>query len=187
MQAEREAVWHALHEPDVLHRCLPGCLALDRVGDDCYRLSLAAKVGPVRAYFAGTLTETAADPPRHYTLAGEGKAGAAGFATGTADVSLEDDGNGGTRLVYHAEAQVGGRLAQVGMRVVEAAAVRMADAFLTQLSASLSGEPMETNTRSAALPRPESALPTPEERGLPPLAWAGGLIVAVGLILMLAR
>ena len=126
--APRAAVWAALNDPVVLKECIPGCQALDKLSDTEMTATVQAKVGPVKATFNGHVTFSNIDPPNGYTITGEGKGGIAGFAKGGADVKLADDG-GGTLLTYTAKAQVGGKLAQVGARLIDATAKQMADQF----------------------------------------------------------
>jgi len=136
--APRAAVWAALNDPVVLKECIPGCQALDKLSDTEMTATVQAKVGPVKATFNGHVTFTNIDPPNGYTITGEGKGGIAGFAKGGADVKLADDG-GGTLLTYTAKAQVGGKLAQVGARLIDATAKQMADQFFGAFAERLGG------------------------------------------------
>jgi len=135
--APRERVWSALNDPDVLRRCIDGVESLDRVGDNRFEGKLNAKVGPVRASFTGGVTLENLDPPNGYKLTGEGKGGVAGFAKGSADVRLADetlpDGTTGTRLTYVARSTVGGKLAQLGTRLIEGTARGYAETFFARL------------------------------------------------------
>ena len=126
--APREKVWAALNDPVVLKQCIPGCQELEKVSETEMTATVKAKVGPVSATFKGTVTLSNLDPPNGYTISGEGKGGPAGFAKGGADVTLADD-DGATLLTYTAKGQVGGKLAQVGARLVDATAKQMADQF----------------------------------------------------------
>ena len=126
--APRDKVWAALNDPVVLKAAIPGCQALEKLSDTEMTATVKAKVGPVSATFKGNVTLSNLDPPNGYTISGEGKGGAAGFAKGGADVSLADD-DGATLLTYTAKAQVGGKLAQVGARLIDATAKQMADQF----------------------------------------------------------
>ena len=120
--------WKALNDPAVLKDCIPGCESIERAGDNEYDVVLTAKVGPVSAKFKGKMTVTEADPPRAYTLVFEGQGGVAGFAKGGATVSLAPEGNS-TRLSYTAKASVGGKLAQVGARLIDGVAKQLAGKF----------------------------------------------------------
>ncbi len=139
ISAPRERVWQALNDPDVLRVCIPGCKSLEKGSDDALKATVQAKVGPVSATFKGNVTLTNIDPPNGYTISGEGKGGPAGFAKGGADVALADDGDG-TLLTYTAKAQVGGKLAQVGARLIDATAKQMADQFFATFAEKVGGE-----------------------------------------------
>jgi len=130
INASRAQVWAALNDPDVLKQCIPGCETLEKLSDTEFSADVVAKVGPVKAKFKGHVTLSDLDPPNGYTLSGEGKGGAAGFGKGEARVTLEDDGDG-TILRYTVDAKVGGKLAQIGSRLVDGTARKMADEFFT--------------------------------------------------------
>ena len=132
--APPEAVWTALNDPEALKACLPGCESLERVGDDEWRAVMAAKVGPVSARFSGTMRMTDSMPPTGYTLKFEGQGGAAGFANGEAKVSLAAADGNQTVLTYVVKAQVGGKLAQIGSRLIDGAAAKIADDFFGRFS-----------------------------------------------------
>ena len=126
--AGRVAVWDALNDADVLRRCIPGCQSLEKVSDREMTATVVAKIGPVKATFKGAVTLENMVPPESYTIVGEGKGGVAGFAKGSADVSLVEDGDG-TVLSYSVKAQVGGKLAQLGSRLIVSTSRKMADEF----------------------------------------------------------
>ena len=128
--APRQAVWNALNDPAVLKACVPGCESIERTGDNEYEVVLTAKVGPVSAKFKGKMTVTESDPPRAYTLVFEGQGGAAGFAKGQASVALTPQ-DGSTLLAYTAKAMIGGKLAQVGSRLVDGVAKKLAGEFFS--------------------------------------------------------
>lgn len=130
--APRQAVWTALNDPEVLKACIPGCESLEKVGDEMVA-SVVAKIGPVKAKFAGKVRLENLDPPNGYSIVGEGQGGVAGFAKGGADVHLVDDA-GATLLTYTAKAQVGGKLAQLGSRLIDGTAKMMAEQFFTAFS-----------------------------------------------------
>jgi carbon monoxide dehydrogenase subunit G len=136
----RADVWRALNDPAVLKRCLPGCDTFEADGENSYRVAMQAAVGPVRARFAGKLRLSDIVVPTSYALSFEGSGGVAGFGKGTAHVMLEDMANG-TRLRYGANAQVGGRLAQVGARLIDGVTKRMADDFFKRFASELNKEP----------------------------------------------
>lgn len=128
ISASRETVWQALNDPDVLRACIPGCQELERTSDTGFAATVKAKVGPVSATFKGEVELEDIDPPAGYRIQGEGKGGVAGFAKGGANVRLAEDG-GETVLTYDADAKVGGKLAQIGSRLIAGTARKMADQF----------------------------------------------------------
>lgn len=135
----REDVWAALIDPDVLGACVPGCKSFDRVAEDQYRASMQADIGPVSAGFAVEIRIADPDPPHSYRLEGSAKA-AVGFGRGQADVRLEEDGRGGTRLSYVAKLQLGGKLAQVGSRLLSGITRKIAANFFERFAQVLDGK-----------------------------------------------
>lgn len=133
--APKAVVWEALNDPEALKAAIKGCEELSRDGDNRFAAKVRAKVGPVSARFSGKVELTDIDPPNGYRIQGEGSGGAAGFAKGGAVVSLEDDNEGGVILKYQVDANVGGKLAQIGARLIDGAAKKMADDFFTEFSA----------------------------------------------------
>jgi hypothetical protein len=133
-------VWEALNDPEVLRASIPGCESIERVSDTEYRVALTAAVGPVKARFSGKLLLADVNPPTSYRLSFEGSGGAAGFGKGGAHVMLGPEG-AGTRLTYTANAQVGGKLAQVGSRLIDGVAKKMADEFFQRFNEKLVGPP----------------------------------------------
>jgi uncharacterized protein len=125
-------VWRALNDPAVLKTCIPGCDSLERLDDASYRIVLTASIGPVRARFSGKLMLLDVNPPSSYLLVFEGSGGAAGFGKGSAQVDLSAQGSA-TKLVYSAKANVGGKLAQIGSRLVDSVSRKMADEFFDRL------------------------------------------------------
>ncbi len=132
----RQAVWDALNDPEMLRRCIPGCESLEKKSDTEFAAVTLAKVGPVKARFKGKVRLEDLDPPSSYKIVGEGEGGIAGFAKGGASVTLAD-AEGGTRLSYRAEAQVGGKLAQLGQRLIAGTARKMADQFFSNFAEAL--------------------------------------------------
>lgn len=135
IKASRQAVWDALNDPDVLKQCIPGCEEIEKTSDTGFTAKVAAKVGPVKARFTGAVTLSDLDPPNGYRISGEGKGGAAGFAKGGAEVKLTDAEDGGTTLSYVVDAQVGGKLAQIGSRLIDSTAKKMAGEFFQTFGA----------------------------------------------------
>jgi len=141
LPADRAAVWAALNDPEVLKACIPGCQELEKVSDMEFRATAKISVGPVKATFKGNVMLTDLVPPDSYTISGEGQGGVAGWAKGGAKVRLEDV-EGGTNLVYDVEANVGGKIAQLGGRLINGVAKKYADEFFTNFAKILS--PAET-------------------------------------------
>jgi carbon monoxide dehydrogenase subunit G len=131
INAPRPAVWEALNDSDVLKRCLPGCESVERVSPEEFRIVMLAAVGPFRARFNGMLRMTEADAPKSCVMIFEGQGGAIGFGKGTSSVTLNESGHG-TALSYSATAQIGGKLAQVGSRLIDSVARKMSDDFFTE-------------------------------------------------------
>jgi len=150
-----DTTWRALNDPEVLRACIPGCESIDRISDTEYRLVMTARVGPVSAKFSGRLTLADIAAPRSYTLKFEGQGGAAGFANGTAKVELSP-ADGGTRIEYAVNAQVGGKLAQIGSRLIDGAAAKVADDFFARFVARGGGGPPAA-AEAVAAPAPELA------------------------------
>jgi carbon monoxide dehydrogenase subunit G len=148
--APRETVWAALNDPDVLRSCIAGCETLDKTSDTEFTAKVKAKVGPVSASFAGKVNLTDIDPPKGYRIVGEGTGGAAGFAKGGATVALAEDGPDATVLTYTAEAQVGGKLAQIGSRLIQGTAKKMADDFFAKFAEAV-GRPATAAADAPAL------------------------------------
>ncbi|WP_448188178.1 SRPBCC family protein [Azospirillum sp. sgz301742] len=166
--APRERVWAALNDPEVLRQCIPGCEEVQKLSDTEFTAKVHAKVGPVSARFTGKVTLSDLDPPQGYRITGEGSGGAAGFGKGGAVVRLEDEGPA-TVLNYEAHAQVGGKLAQIGSRLVDGTARKMADDFFTRFAAMLGEDTPAEEAPAAAesmaapvrLVLPEVPLPMP--------------------------
>lgn len=186
--ASREKVWDALNDPEILKQCIAGCEELIKESDTVLTAKVTAKVGPVRAKFAGKVTLSDIDAPNGYRISGEGQGGAAGFAKGGADVRLTDAEGGGTVLTYAANAEVGGKLASVGSRLVQGVAKKQADDFFGKFSEIVGGGAeavAEASQESApSVPEPETAASPSTGGGLPTWVWAGGIIV-VAVVLFL--
>jgi carbon monoxide dehydrogenase subunit G len=136
--APRETVWAKLNDPEVLKLCIPGCEQLDKLSDTEFQAVAVTKIGPVKAKWKGKVHLTDLDPPNGYKISGEGEGGIAGFAKGGAVVALspKDDG---TLLTYNVEAQIGGKLAQLGQRLISGAAKKMADEFFEKFAGAVGG------------------------------------------------
>lgn len=139
LQLPQAKVWEALNNPEVLRQSIPGCENFEAVGDNQYRATVATKIGPVQARFQGNVRLSDIDPPNGYTLSGEGSGGAAGSAKGSAKVHLAPAAEG-TRLTWDADAQVSGKLAQIGSRLIDSTAHMMAGQFFDRFEQVLAGE-----------------------------------------------
>jgi carbon monoxide dehydrogenase subunit G len=138
LPARRETVWTKLNDPEVLKACIPGCEQLDKTSGTEFAAIATIKVGPVKARWKGKVRLSDLDPPNSYRISGEGEGGVAGFAKGGAKVSLAEH-NGGTLLTYDVEAQIGGKLAQLGQRLINGAAKKTADDFFQKFAAAVTG------------------------------------------------
>lgn len=146
--APRAAVWEKLNDPETLKSCIPGCETVDKVSDTEFTAKVVARVGPVKASFSGKVTLTDLVPPQSYTITGEGTGGVAGFAKGSAKVSLDDAG-AETVLRYGVQAQVGGKLAQIGSRLIDATSRKMADDFFNRFVNAMSPSASEANVSAS--------------------------------------
>jgi uncharacterized protein len=140
LPAARETVWQKLNDPEVLKACIPGCEELEVTAENEFRAVATTKIGPVKARFKGKVRLTDLDPPNGYRISGEGEGGVAGFAKGGATVALLPTETG-TKLSYNVEAQIGGKLAQLGQRLVNGAAKKMADDFFERFRVAVSAPP----------------------------------------------
>lgn len=131
-------VWEALNDPDVLKACIPGCQSLEKKSDTEFSAVVSVKLGPIKAKFNGEVELQNLNPPHSYTIAGEGKGGIAGFAKGGADVSLTEDGPDATILTYNAKADVGGKIAQLGSRLIQSSSKKLAGEFFSSFNETVS-------------------------------------------------
>ncbi len=173
----QQRVWDALNDPEVLKVCIPGCDSVEKVSDTEYKLAMTAAVGPVKARFTGKLTLSDMNPPTSYTIAFEGSGGPAGFGKGSSQVSLAPE-NDGTRLSFTAKASVGGKLAQVGSRLIDGVAKKMTEDFFRRFNDTVAPVPAEV---AEVIAHPEV------KRGGPPhWVWIAGAIVVAVLIALFA-
>ena len=140
LPADRATVWAKLNDPEVLKLCIPGCQSLEKQSDNSFVAAAKVKVGPVGATFKGKVDLLDLDPPNGYRIAGEGQGGIAGFAKGGATVRLEEAEGGQTKLVYDVEANVGGKIAQLGARLIDGVAKKTADQFFANFAKAVTGE-----------------------------------------------
>jgi uncharacterized protein len=137
--ASKQKVWEALNNPDVLKQCIPGCQSLEMSAPNEMTATVVLKVGPVKATFGGKVTLSDLDPPSSYRISGEGSGGIAGFAKGSAEVKLSEDGPDATILSYQVDAQIGGKLAQLGGRLIDSTARKLAGQFFSSFSGLFAG------------------------------------------------
>jgi hypothetical protein len=196
--ASQQETWNALNDPAVLKQCVPGCEAIDPAGENQYQVLMVARVGPVSAKFKGKLTLSDVKPPESYSIAFEGQGGAAGFAKGGAQVRLAPQG-ASTRLSYDVKASVGGKLAQIGSRLVDAAAKKVADDFFKNFNAKVGAahdaRDKSEDTTVVLAPPPqekehdEHGKPLPRDPDLPDVSkttlmfFAGGALVVFAVAL----
>ena len=181
--APRESVWKALNDPEILKQCIPGCEEIQKLSDTEMTAKVTARVGPVKASFTGKVTLSDLDPPNGYKITGEGQGGVAGFAKGGADVRLKtDDAGTGTILTYTANAAVGGKLAQIGSRLIEGTAKQMADQFFGNFAGAVSAAAGPVAETAATAPAPPAVAPP---RGLKPIVWVSALIAIVVILLLI--
>jgi carbon monoxide dehydrogenase subunit G len=159
--APRDKVFAALNDAAILQACIPGCESLEKTSDTEMKAKVRLRIGPVSASFTGKVTLSDIDPPNGYRISGEGQGGVAGFAKGGAVVTLRDDG-GATVLDYNVDAQVGGKIAQVGARLIDGTARKLADEFFGKFATTIGGPPAAAvaGTASAAEPPPRALLPS---------------------------
>lgn len=186
ISAPREKVWAALNDPEILRSSIPGCETMEKLSDTELKATASVKIGPISAKFAGKVQLLDLDPPNGYRIEGEGQGGVAGFAKGGAVVKLLAEGQE-TILSYDVKANVGGKIAQLGARLIDATAKQMADAFFDRFAASVaSAEP----DAPAAPPAPAPAISLmamipSEPGGLPIVAWIGIALFLPILLLLL--
>ena len=172
--APQQVVWDALNDPGVLKACVPGCESIEKSGDNEYQVLMVARVGPVSAKFKGKLTLSDINPPSSYSISFEGQGGAAGFAKGSAQVRLSSEG-AHTKLSYEVKANVGGKLAQIGSRLVDAAAKKVADDFFRNF-----------NEKVASLQHPEDEASDPDLPGVSDTTlrfFAAGALLVFGVVM----
>ncbi len=175
LSAQPTAVWAKLNDVDVLRRCIPGCESLEREGDNAFKAVAALKIGPMSVRFTGDVQLSDLDPPKSYRISGKGSGGAAGMASGGAAVKLEPS-QGGTLLSYDVDANVGGKIAQLGQRLIDATAAQLAEKFFSAFAVEVEG-PASPDATPAIVSR---------SNGLPTAFWwaAGAFLLAIGVYLL---
>jgi len=198
--APRQVVWEALNDPNILKQCIPGCDSINKISNTEFEAKVTSKVGPVRAKFAGKVTLSEIDPPNGYTISGEGAGGAAGFAKGGAKITLSDEPEG-TKLSYSVDATVGGKLAQIGSRLIDSTAKKMANDFFGKFAELVANEnetsvqdATDANTpansdKSFKVDEHESLLQNANSdvrgKSLGPAVWIIGVIVALLIVVFI--
>lgn len=186
ISAPRHKVWEALNDPAVLSACIPGCQSLEKEADDRFSAVAEVRIGPIGARFKGAVELSEIDAPNGYVISGKGNGGIAGSATGKARVRLVEDG-GGTLLTYTVNAEVGGRMAQLGGPIIDATAKNLAGKFFAKFGAVVSGDGAVPTTKAAAL-KAEPGAPPPAAPAEPKSAtmtdtglwgWVAALVAAI--------
>ena len=184
--APREKVWAALNDPAILQASIPGCESMEKLSDSELKATAAVKIGPISARFTGRVNLLDLDPPNGYRIEGEGQGGVAGFAKGGATVKLTDDG-GDTLLSYDVKAQVGGKIAQLGARLIDATAKQMADAFFDRFAATVGAPEAPGAVAPAPAPAVSMMAMLPGARlGIPTIGWIGCALFVVILVMILS-
>lgn len=185
--ASKQAVWDALNDPEVLKASIPGCDSVEKISDTELKAKVTLKIGPVKAKFAGDVTLSDMDPPNGYTISGKGKGGAAGFGSGSATVSMTEEG-GETVLTYSAKASVGGKIAQIGQRLIDSTSKKLADEFFANFVEQLA----VTGVSSPATPAQkegvdgEALVSTSAESTAEPAGGNKSWLVIAGIIIISA-
>lgn len=176
--APREKVFAALNDVAVLQACIPGCESLEKSSDTEMKAKVRMRIGPVSASFTGKVTLSDLDPPNGYKISGEGQGGAAGFAKGGAVVTLSEDG-ADTVLNYNVDAQVGGKIAQVGARLIDGTARKLADEFFSKFAAMVGAPPAGEATAAAAAPAAAPAASAAAQRG-----YKHWVVIGIGAVVL---
>lgn len=192
--APRDDVWKALNDPNILKQCIPGCESVEKLSDTEFTAKVVLKIGPMTAKFSGKGTLSNLDPPNGYTITGEGQGGVAGFGKGTADVKLVSDGDA-TVMHYKAAAQVGGKMAQLGARLIDSTTKKLADEFFGKFAQVMSPAPAAGGAAAAPSPEevPEAAgggpvtsgkapAPASDSGRVKPVVWIPILVVVIAII-----
>ncbi|MGN6514357.1 MAG: CoxG family protein [Rhizomicrobium sp.] len=194
--ASPDIVWAALNDPEILKACIPGCEQMTKIDATHFEAAATLKIGPVKATFRGKVALEDLDPPHRCILKGEGQGGVAGFAKGEAEITLTPEGNG-TALAYTAKANIGGKLAQIGQRLIDGAAKQIADDFFGRFAGAIAaasavgsagpqGEVVLDASAPSLEPPPAAAeTPSGKREGVAPEIWVVGLIAVIVILLVL--
>jgi carbon monoxide dehydrogenase subunit G len=185
--APREKVFAALNDQAVLQACIPGCESLEKTSDTEMKAKVRMRIGPVSASFSGKVTLSDIDPPNGYRISGEGQGGAAGFAKGGAVVTLREDA-GDTLLNYNVDAQVGGKIAQVGARLIDGTAKKLADEFFGKFATMVGGPPPAAavaGTPSDAPPVPDTVSPPSPPPAAAQRGYRHWVVIGIGAAVLI--
>jgi len=185
--ASVDTTWASLNDPEVLKACIAGCESLERTGDDTMTAVVALKVGPVSARFKGNLAMTNIDAPNGYTINFDGQGGVAGFGKGSADVALTAQGEQQTLLKYTARATVGGKMAQIGSRLIDATAGKITEDFFKAFEAHLQASAAPVGAVDGASTVPVAVVPTDPDGSMTKLAWLVGAVIVLAIVYFVIR
>jgi len=184
LSASQANVWDAINDPETLQRCIPGCESVEKISNVELKATIKSRVGPISATFKCDVRLSDLDPPNSYRISGQGSGGAAGFAKGGANLKLAADGTG-TKLLYDVDASVGGKLAQIGTRLIDGTARKFADEFFQNLAKAVDGAPAAQAPATAPAPsEPATTAPASQPKRV---RWAIGFVVlaiAIGLVVV---
>ncbi|HQS31064.1 carbon monoxide dehydrogenase subunit G [Polaromonas sp.] len=183
----QQQAWDALNDPAVLKACIPGCDKVEPTGENQYTIGMALKIGPVSAKFSGKITLSEINPPASYKLSFEGQGGPAGFGKGSAEVKLTPN-EGGCELSYTVHASVGGKIAQLGQRLIDGAAKSMAEDFFRRFDEEMQRQHPESYAAKAEATAPSGAAPaTGAKGGIPAWVWGAGVVLAAVVAYLVTR
>ena len=182
----QQQAWDALNDPAVLKACIPGCDKVEPAGENQYTIGMALKIGPVSAKFSGKITLSDINPPASYKLSFEGQGGPAGFGKGSAEVRLTPN-EGGCELSYTVHASVGGKIAQLGQRLIDGAAKSMAEDFFRRFDEEMQRQHPESYAAKVEAVTASGAVPVTSKAGIPTWAWVAGVVLAAVVAYLVTR
>ena len=185
IKANKQEVWDSLNDPEILKKAIPGCESIEKTSENELVATVKAKVGPVSAKFNGKVTLSNINPPNSYTISGEGQGGPAGFGKGSADVSLEEAGENSTILKFSATAQVGGKLAQIGTRLIDGAAKKIAGQFFENFANILQSNNETENESEPNISRKDEGISEKNITKISPFIWISGLITVIIVLILI--
>jgi carbon monoxide dehydrogenase subunit G len=185
--ASVDTTWASLNDPEVLKACIAGCESLERTGDDTMTAVVALKVGPVSARFKGNLAMTNINAPNGYTINFDGQGGVAGFGKGSADVALTAQGEQQTLLKYTARATVGGKMAQIGSRLIDATAGKITEDFFKAFEAHLQASAAPVGAVDGVSTVPVAQAPADPDGSMTKLAWLVGAVIVLAIVYFVIR